>query len=378
MLIFAAAGMLASCSNDEVVEVPTATTAIGFDQAHVNNSTRGGTATTATSLQTGFKVWGDMVNPTDGTNDVANIFNNVTVSFVTENSAWTYEPLRYWTPGNNYAFTAIGPVSASFTFTESTLAADDLLNYYHGSINWINNGSQDLVYAFATVTNASANNTAVSFTFNHLLSQVRLQFDNLFPSEGAQIQISGVSITSASTGTLDLSSVASSTSNQNLEWTPTSETNTISYNFANTSATDLKTSSLMFANNTQGSYGVSTVGTAQTDAFFLIPNQETITINFTVELFSVGTDGTSVSAGKWAHTVPVILTNTTSHDSNHEGSNSATKLKPGYSYTLIADLTNENVNPQEQLTPISFAIQQVSSFASYTGSEYEVPSDDNN
>ncbi len=375
MLIFAAAGMLASCSNDEVVEVPTTTTAIGFDQAHVNNSTRGGIATTATSLQTtGFLVWGDMVNPSNGTTDVASIFEGTEISY--DNSSWTYSPLRYWIATNNYAFSAFGPGTTTYlSFDESSDVYSNFLTYYRGTVTWSNTtGTEDLVYAFATVENAAANQGAVSFTFNHLLSRVRLQFDNCFTSDGVELKISGVSMTAATGGTLALSNYANSVLPANFVWAPDSTTN-ITYKFptTNSNTTSLNASSSAFTNRETGSYGAP-AGAAVTDYFYLTPNQTSLTVNFTVELISNG-----VTAETYVHSVPVILSATTTHNSStHGGTTQATTLQPGYSYTLIADLSAENVDPKGELYPITFAVSGVNSFQNWTDREYEFPSDDKN
>lgn len=92
-----AAAMLASCSNDETVEMAQQK-AIGFSNAFVNNGTRSvvDPSFTTTSLND-FAVYGFTQN--------GQIFDGVKVS--KGGAAWSYDNVQYWVPGNTYTFGAM-------------------------------------------------------------------------------------------------------------------------------------------------------------------------------------------------------------------------------------------------------------------------------
>lgn len=106
-----AAAMLASCSNDETVEMAQQK-AISFSNAFVNNGTRSvvDPSFTTTSLND-FAVY--------GFTQKGQIFNGEKVS--KGGTAWSYDNVQYWVPGNTYTFGAIAPHSVAANVSNVTL-----------------------------------------------------------------------------------------------------------------------------------------------------------------------------------------------------------------------------------------------------------------
>lgn len=332
----AAVGLLASCSNDEVIEqLQEPQSAIGFDGAFVNNTTR---ATSDDLLgesiyNGGFSVYGSMFNPNDESSAVAPIFANQAVTYNIASSKWTYSPVRYWTPGNNYSFTAFAPsTDANWTYNDNANSANYLAP--HGVVMFSNkDGNQDFGFAFKNKKEASTTESPVSFSFDHLLSKINIKFHNTFESHKATLIVRDLQVTSADGGSFDLTQLGANFTNtdlQNSKWTfdgYNANGLTVDYTFADNSGVS-QSESPSFNN---------AVAVTTDNFFFLMPSQESINVSFEVELFSNG-----VSNGKWAHSVSVPLSQESSF-----------VFKPGCSYTLVAEINAENVadNP---LTPIEF------------------------
>lgn len=112
MIGLAATAMLASCSNDETVEMAQSK-AIGFSNAFVNNGTRSivDPSFTTETLED-FAVY--------GFTQAGQIFNGTTVSA----PGWTYTPLQYWVAGNTYTFGAIAPAAQKDNVSNVTLLVE--------------------------------------------------------------------------------------------------------------------------------------------------------------------------------------------------------------------------------------------------------------
>ncbi len=178
--LFAAASatiLLASCSNSDVVEMPSGR-AIGFG-TYVSNTARAAVETDLTFLQGengGFYVFGQYK---DG-DDIRTVFDGKSDgSKVTWNaSSWGYSPINYWLDGKKYQFAAYGPQAAhnvgtpSFDYDTNKLSIE----------NYVADGSTDLVVAegdnsgYTTVEGTSAE--PVSFKFFHALSKVKFTLVN--------------------------------------------------------------------------------------------------------------------------------------------------------------------------------------------------------
>lgn len=182
--LFAAASatlMLASCTQNEVVEMP-ATRAIGFG-TYVGNTSRAAAEDTSLDFLknkdkgNGFYVFGSYA---EDSKEVV-VFNGVSSQshVIYNGSAWGYSPMNYWSVGKKYTFAAYGPAAAlnngtaSFNYTANTLS----ITGFEAT------GNLDLVVAEGknagyTLASETATPEVVDFKFFHALSKVRFTFKN--------------------------------------------------------------------------------------------------------------------------------------------------------------------------------------------------------
>lgn len=291
----AAMGMaLTACNSDETVEMAKGN-AIGF-KTFVNNSTRAANDVTTDNLNA-FKVWGLM-----------NKGNQTGTPFVAKevtkaNGAWSYQTPVYWEKGYAYSFVALAP-NAVYTFTAPTV-----INTW-GSLTFENGaGETDLIYAAAKQETVAGNTcpAAVNMTFNHMLSRVRFQFENGM-ADGSVLTVSNVKINDACTsGTATLAEQLAG-----LTWAPGQGTGALEFGNAAAMEKDAKEA---------------------TAHKYMIPATKTYKLSFTVTRVHHGV--TDV----YNHN-NVILQQLT--------------FEPGKSYQLTAKFTAENINPDEELCPITF------------------------
>lgn len=321
----ATAAMLASCSQDETVEMAQNTRAISFSNAFVDNATRSVVDPSFKKETLGnFAVYGFTQN--------GQIFYGEEVSSADGGGSWTYDPIQYWVEGNQYAFAAIAPASVSVS--GETMTGSSVADYKVGmTVSFTNDGKTDLLYANGGAFNADetfmASIQPVSLTFKHQLSKVKFSFKNNV-SGAYNIKVTDVKITDAnSTGTLTVSAA-----DENV--------------WSGVGGTPLE---LAF-----GAAGTTGVSTADAIAFgtevetyneqLMIPtaSTESYTVTFTVELLN----GT-VSMGKYNHTATI----------------SGVELKLGYCYDFAAELNAENIvvdpdDPDAELQPIEFTVDEIS------------------
>lgn len=299
---------LASCASEETVEAPKGN-AIDFGKAFINNSTRGGEEITLDKL-TSFNVYGYM-------GDMSGvIFNNQLVNFA--EGKWTYNTIQYWTPGKNYAFAAIAPMTG-VTFTPPTTFPT---SGEFGTIAYNTNGTNDLIYAAQYATGKESGNTPVAFTFNHLLSRVKLTFNNTMTNPKGSMTISNVKISGVyNDGTIELAGTDAA-------WT-VGEAETATGERAYT-----------MANAGVAAKGAST----GSDVYFFIPTTgHKYTITFTVEQ-KIGNVVVSTST----KTAEITL-----------------DMQRGCSYNLTADLNEVNM-PEKTPDPIEFTVTTVKDWAEWT------------
>ena len=292
----AATAMLASCSNDETVEMAQNTKAIGFS-SFIDKSTRA-TDTDITNLGA-IEVYGWRGD--------AQIFNAQAVT-VDATGNGTYSPLQYWEPGYTYAFEAIAPKSGENGVTFA--AAKD-----GGTITFVSDSETDLLYSKAADKTTDAEVTTdpgkVNFTFGHMLSRVKFTFKNTFPENAAaKISVKEVKITNAyQNGTI-------TPAEENAVWNATN--NTLSVVFASDNVKDL----------------VAGTGSGETEHMYLIPvASPQYTVTFTVVLDQNG------ATTEYPHTSTIT-----------------TGMEKGKSYNFVAALDETNVTPDE-LFPIEFTAE---------------------
>lgn len=309
-----AAAMLASCSNDETVEMAQQK-AIGFSNAFVNNGTRSvvDPSFTTTSLND-FAVYGFTQN--------GQIFNGEKVSKTGD--AWSYVNVQYWVPGNTYTFGAIAPYSVAGKVSDVTLP--ESATKVEMKVAFTNTDAKqvDLLHAAPTQIAGTAVTPTykepVSMTFNHQLSKVKFSFENAV-GVGYNVKVSNVKITNAyANGTLTVAAAGNNWSdqtNQNLE-----------LNFGNV------------VNDASGTEAAVIANTATLESYnekLMIPMDATATytVTFTAELYKGG-----VLLGIYNHTVEI----------------KNVEFKLGYCYNFKASLTHENITGPDELNPIVFNV----------------------
>ena len=291
---FVTTAMLASCTNDEMVEM-NPQNAIGFEM-FVDKSTRAATDVTTDNL-TAFEVY--------GWRGSEQIFNAQAVT--ADKGACTYTPLQYWVGGYAYTFEAVAPKSGntSVTFTPSKGVS---------TIRFESDSETDLIYAAASkdltsTTNLTADPGKVALTFNHLLSRVKFSFVNGFPADSdVELTVTDVKITNAGTTAVYTPSTSA--------WAAATATDAVT--FASTAVADI----------------AGTVA-AETEHKYLIPYEvKDYTLTFTVTMAQGG------------------VTDTFNHSVNL--SSNSLVLQAGNSYDFTATLDANNINPDGDLFPIEF------------------------
>lgn len=313
-----AAAMMASCSNDETVEMAQQK-AIGFSNAFVNNGTRSiyDPSFTTGSLQD-FAVYGFTQN--------GQIFNGDKVSKGgSASTGWSYANLQYWVPGNTYTFGAIAPHSvvanvSGVALPENATKVEMAVAFTNTDANQV-----DLLHAAPSqITGVTATyTTPVSMTFNHQLSKVKFSFQNSV-GVGYNVKVSNVKITDAfKEGTLTVAAAGNTWGNQTDK--------TLELNFGNVVANASSTEASAIAN-------AATLESYNEKLMIPMGSSAKYTVTFTAELFK-----DNVSLGIYNHRVEI----------------KNVEFKLGYCYDFKASLTHKNITAEDELNPIEFAVTKV-------------------
>lgn len=184
LMLGVAALALASCTNEEVLNVSDSRT-IGFD-SFVGKSTKEISDIIDTNLEK-FYVFGSCSESGDNLPETPNVFNNTEVK--KSGSNWITGKTEYWSATQNYKFVAysngnetLGNASfanGAFAITGYTVGKEDLI-------------ASDIV-AQAGEDHTSENNLPVEVTMKHLLAKVKFTITNAL-AEGNKIEISDLKI----------------------------------------------------------------------------------------------------------------------------------------------------------------------------------------
>ena len=314
--ILAVAG-LAACSQDQLVEAPKSV-AIAFDNAFVNNSTRA-TDINIDNLQD-FGVYGSVEKEVDSEIQQGLIFDNQRV--YKSGNAFIYSPAQYWIANAQYDFVAIAP----YTDAKWSYATTDAKK---GTISFDNaeaQGEQDLLFAYTKPAKTEATLTQspgkVGFTFSHILSKVLFTFKNTFTDGNISLKVYDVKITNtAASGSVAVADGVVGA------W---ESSDTYSRAFGPATADTVAE----IANN----------GTLTTEHFYLIPVQREYNISFKVDIYQAG-----VKLDTYTHNITTPI-----------------NLEKGKSYSLNANLAPETVNPNAQLFPIEFKVNDITDWTPAT------------
>lgn len=326
MIGLAATAMLASCSNDETVEMAQQK-AIGFSNAFVNNGTRSivDPSFTTTSLED-FAVYGFTQN--------GQIFKGDKVhKGGSASTGWSYDALQYWVPGNTYTFGAIAPYSVATNV--SNVALPENATKVEMTVAFTNTDADQVDLLHAAPTQIAGTEvtetykTPVPMTFSHQLSKVKFSFKNAV-GKGYNVKVSNVKITDAYTnGTLTVAVAGNTWSNQ--------ASNTLELDFGNVVADDATADEAAFIANdaTLESY----------NEMLMIPTDNTAEYTVTFDAYLYQGD---------------VLLNKDGVAYSHTTTIKGVELKLGYCYDFKATLTHENiVDPENPLKPIKFTVDGV-------------------
>lgn len=329
-----AAAMLASCSNDETVEMAQQK-AISFSNAFVNNGTRSvhDPSFTTTSLND-FAVYGFTQN--------GQIFNGEKVSKGGDASTgWSYDNVQYWVPGNTYTFGAIAPYSVAGNVSNVTLPTGATKVGMEVAFTNTDADQVDLLHAEPTQIAGTdvtpTYTTPVSMTFNHQLSKVKFSFVNAV-GEGYTVKVKDVKIKDAyKDGTLTVAATENTWGGQTSK--------NLELNFGNVVDNASGTNAAFIANTkTLESYNEK----------LMIPmGTDTYTVSFTAEMYK----GT-VLLGIYPHTVQI----------------KNVEFKLGYCYNFKASLTHENITGEGELKPIEFKLAGINDWNDVDNNQgFDVP-----
>lgn len=327
-----AAAMLASCSNDETVEMAQQK-AISFSNAFVNNGTRSiKDPSFTTENLTDFAVYGFTQN--------GQIFDGVKVSKGgAASTGWSYDNVQYWVPGNTYTFGAIAPHSVAANV--SGVALPENATKVEMKVAFTNTDAKqvDLLHAAPPqITGVTASyTTPVSMTFNHQLSKVKFSFENVVGVD-YNVKVSNVKITDAyKEGTLTVAAAGNNWSNQTDK--------TLELNFGNVVAD---------ASSTEASFIANAATLESHNEKLMIPmgSSAIYTVTFTAELYKG-----NVLLGIYPHTVEI----------------KNVEFKLGYCYNFKASLTHKNITGPDELNEIKFNVTSVGNWNKEADKNLNVP-----
>lgn len=320
MIGLAATAMLASCSNDETVEMAQQK-AIGFSNAFVNNGTRSivDPSFTTETLED-FAVY--------GFTQAGQIFKGDKVyKGGSASTGWSYDVLQYWVPGNTYTFGAIAPHSVATNVSD--VALPENAKKVEMTVAFTNTDADqvDLLHAepaqIAGTEVTETYKTPVSMTFRHQLSKVKFSFENAV-GKGYNVKVSNIKIMDAYTnGTLTVAANGNTWSAQ--------ANNTLGLDFGNVVADDATAGEAAVIAN------AATLESYNEKLMIPMDATATYTVTFTAELYQG-----DVLLGSY----------------NHEVKIENVEFKLGYCYDFKASLTHENIT-DKPLNPIEFDVTKV-------------------
>ena len=351
-VIFALAAVvaLAACSQEDVI-VADKGAAIGFD-TFVENSTRSvyDPSYTNSSMFSDFAVYGYVNGAVllDGVRVAKNGADMDADDYAGQtNTDWKYEGTQYWIAGANYNFNAVAPkTNGGWT------KVDDGTNKDATKLNFTNNGTTDLLYAYATALGANEGNKEVKFNFRHVLSKVKFSFENAYNATNATIRVENVKINDAYA-----SGVA--TLNANTAWAPASNNLVLDFGKATDAAdTDAKEAvDVAFAcGKTYESHNELLMIPGQGASTYTVTNADNTTTKYE-NVYKVTFDVVLLVSGqeidKYEHTI-------------------YTTFAPlaGMRYNLKAVIDATNIDPEHAQEPIEFTVNPLTDWGNgYTADD---------
>lgn len=276
LYIAIAAATLASCSQDEVMEVAEKE-AITFGNVFVGKSTRAADPSYSSNTIQSFKLFGTMKD--------INIYNEVLVENKTAADAnddagygnvWYCPITQYWVSDVEYKFAAVVDAN-KINVNGKNMPI---------SLEYVLDGTSDMLYDDETRIN---NTTTVGFNFTHLLSKVYFTFTNGMTDGKYSYKVTNVKVTSglAKSGVYTIGATT--------PWAMGTD-KTGSLNFGNVVAVDADGKVIKDAEGNPTlanlTYGV---GATSADARLIIPGEQTLAVQYTVETLYDGSTLTTVT-----------------------------------------------------------------------------------
>ena len=198
-----AALTLVSCSSDDLNSLSDNSSkneAISFDgylgrSAVAVNGSRGSELTKDALQESteGFGVFGNYTS-TDVTTTTygENLFKNqqVTYDATAETPAWTYKPVKYWSPAGHIDFLAYAPFDSNQKLKESSK-----LDF---TVNSTITAQKDLLWANAA--NKTNTDKLVTFIFKHALSRLGYTVKTSATAEGTTITLNQITLAGSNDG----------------------------------------------------------------------------------------------------------------------------------------------------------------------------------
>lgn len=198
-----AALTLVSCSSDDLNSLSDNSSkneAISFDgylgrSAVAVNGSRGSELTKDALQESteGFGVFGNYTS-TDVTTTTygENLFKNqqVTYDATAETPAWTYKPVKYWSPAGHIDFLAYAPFDSNQKLKESSK-----LDF---TVNSTITAQKDLLWANAA--NKTNIDKSVTFIFKHALSRLGYTVKTSATAEGTSITLNQITLAGSNDG----------------------------------------------------------------------------------------------------------------------------------------------------------------------------------
>ena len=188
-MLAAGALSLSSCSETEVIEQGTQSSAIGF----TNHVSKGSRAITKENFDL-FRVYGSYTMP--GSDKPVDIFSDGQEVTKEANGTWTYSPVRNWIPTATYTFAAFAvdkgtTLPGKANYGAKVDGTDYFLNLAGLVIDGTDGHQLDIVYARPdkSYVGKETDNEVVALEFKHILSRLDFTFQSALP-EGFNAVIS--------------------------------------------------------------------------------------------------------------------------------------------------------------------------------------------
>lgn len=339
--VLAVAAMVA-CSTEQTVVAPKGD-AIGFS-TFVDNATRATDITKDNLVD--FGVYASIENASG-----AGMILTNERAYKNAQGAWIYGNTQYWVPTAMYEFTAFAPhTGAHWTYTPDT-PDDGKKTADNGDVTFNNDADadQDFIFAYAyrdltSTAKLESQPDAVEFTFKHMLSKVAFSFINTFTDGNTTLSVYNVKINNtAKTGTMAIANGVDAAWEVD-DADVVDKHLVVPFGDQATAVNTLKAKAL--ANGAE----------LKLDHHYVIPAQRAYNITFSVDLYQAG-----VYLATYNHAI-----------------NSTINFAKNGNYVLSVKLAPETIDPDNELFPIEFTVNNIGDWDNGNTVDADDPADNVN